>query len=94
MALHFYVYYRVNQPQNAGAAVRGMQAELLARSGVRGRLLSKRDEPGMWMEVYEGVSDAPAFEAELARLSAEMKLEGFLAPGSRRHTECFQEPCA
>ena len=94
MALYYYVYYRVTQPQKAGVAVRGMQSELLVRSGVRGRLLSKRDEPGLWMEVYEGVNDAPAFEAELDSLIAAMKLEGFLAPGSRRHTECFEEPCA
>lgn len=94
MALCYYIYYRVKQPRQAGVAVRRMQSELLARSGVRGRLLTKRDEPGMWMEVYEGVNDAPAFEAELDSLIAAMKLEGFLAPGSRRHTECFDEPCA
>jgi uncharacterized protein DUF4936 len=94
LALCYYVYYRVAQPQQAGIAVRSMQSQLLVRSGVRGRLLSKRDEPGMWMEVYEGVNDAPAFEAELDRLIGAMKLEGFLEPGSRRHTECFEEPCA
>jgi hypothetical protein len=94
LALCYYVYYRVTQPQQAGIAVRGMQSELLVRSGVRGRLLTKRDEPGLWMEVYEGVDDAPAFEAELDSLIAAMNLEGFVAPGSRRHTECFEEPCA
>ena len=85
MALCYYVYYRVTQPEQAGIVV---------RSGVRGRLLTKRDEPGLWMEVYEGVKDAPAFEAELDRLIRAMKLEVFLEPGSRRHTECFEEPCA
>ena len=94
MALCYYVYYRVARPQQAGVAVRGTQSQLLLRSGVRGRLLSKRDEPALWMEVYEGVNDAPTFEAELGRLAAAMKLEGLLAPGSRRHTECFEESCA
>lgn len=94
MALCYYVYYRVTQPHQAGIAIRTMQSQLLVCSGVRGRLLTKRDEPGLWMEVYEGVNDAPAFEAELDRLIAAMKLEGFLEPGSRRHTECFEEPCA
>ncbi len=94
MALCYYVYYRVTQPQRAGAAVRSMQSQLLVRSGVRGRLLSKRDEPGLWMEVYEGVNDAPAFEAQLGSLTAETKLEDYLEPGSRRHTECFEELCA
>lgn len=94
MPFCYYVYYRVTQPQQAGVAVRGMQSELLARSGIRGRLLTKRDEPGMWMEVYEGVNDAAAFEAELERLIAATRLDGFLEPGRRRHTECFEEPCA
>ena len=94
MTLSYFVYYRVTQPQLARIAVRGMQSELLAISGVNGRLLSKRDEPGLWMEVYEGVRDASTFEAELDRLIAAMKLEGFLEPGSRRHTECFEDPCA
>jgi len=94
LTLCYYVYYRVTQPQQAGTAVRDMQSQLLIRSGVRGRLLIKRDEPGLWMEVYEGVNDAPAFEAELDRLIAATKLEGFLAPGSRRHSECFEESCA
>lgn len=94
MALCYYIYYRVAQPQQAGVAVRDMQSELQVRSGVRGRLLTKRDEPEMWMEVYEGVNDAPAFEAELDRLIAATKLVGFLAPGSRRHTEYFEESCA
>ncbi len=71
-----------------------MQSELLASCGVRGRLLTKRDEPGLWMEVYEGVNDAPGFEAELQRLIAATKLDSFLEPGSRRHIECFEEPCA
>jgi hypothetical protein len=94
LTLCYYVYYRVTQPQQAGAAVRDMQSQLLVRSGVRGRLLIKRDEPGLWMEVYEGVNDAPAFEAELDRLITTTKLERFLAPGSRRHSECFEESCA
>lgn len=94
MAFSYFVYYRVTQPQLAGIALRAMQAELLARSGIGGRLLSKHGEPGLWMEIYEGVSDAPAFEAELDRLTAAMNIERFIEAGSRRHTECFVDPCA
>ena len=36
------------------------------RCGVRGRLLTKRGEPNLWMEVYEGVQDGGLFESALA----------------------------
>lgn len=94
MPFCYYIYYRVIKPQQAGVAVRGMQSELQARSGIPGRLLTKRNEAGLWMEVYEGVKDASVFEAELDRLIAATKLERFLAAGSRRRIECFEEPCA
>jgi hypothetical protein len=94
LAFSYFVYYRVTQPQLAGIAVRAMQSELLANSGISGRLLTKHGDPELWMEVYEGVSDAPSFKAELDRLIAAMKIEGFIEAGSRRHTECFVDPCA
>lgn len=88
MASDFYVWYRVGE-DDAGAelAVRTMMARLACRTGVPGRLLKKRDEPRLWMEVYAGVADAEAFERRLAQALDEFDVEMFL-DGPRR-AECF-----
>jgi hypothetical protein len=88
LAFNFYVWYRVARDEGAAdVAVRGMMARLGCRAGVAGRLLRKRDEPGLWMEVYEGVADADVFERRLAQALDEFDVEMFL-DGPRR-TECF-----
>jgi hypothetical protein len=88
LAFNFYVWYRVAQDEGAAdVAVRGMMARLGCRTGVTGRLLKKRDEPRLWMEVYEGVSDAGAFEHRLAQALDEFDVEMFLE--GTRHSECF-----
>jgi hypothetical protein len=66
-----------------------MQSALDARTGVAGRLLTKRDEPLLWMEIYEEVEDGPRFEAALETAVAEHAVEAMLQTGSRRRTECF-----
>ncbi|HUL40846.1 MAG TPA: DUF4936 family protein [Burkholderiales bacterium] len=90
MTLNFYIYYRV---EAAGAAVletriREMQATLRDRTGIAGRLIKKRGDALLWMEVYENVA-AESFEAALARVVEEHHIRQFLEPGSQRHTECF-----
>lgn len=93
MPLAFFVYYRVD-PSAADSAREqvGMLFERLQqRCGVRGRLLTKHDEPNLWMEVYEGVADGARFEAALRAEAASAGLETALLPGDRRHLECFQE---
>jgi quinol monooxygenase YgiN len=80
---HYYVYYRVDPARLD--ELRGAIAQLLARieraTGVRGRWLRRRDEPTTFMEVYEGVADAAAFETLLESESAALGLE--------RHVEKF-----
>lgn len=86
---HYYIYYRVGE-KNADEAevlVRSMQSRLACRSGVAGRLLKKRDEPGLWMEVYEDVSEPERFERLLDQAVDEFYLAMFLE--GVRHTECF-----
>jgi hypothetical protein len=58
------------------------------RTGVKGRLLARRDEPATWMEVYEGVDDASDFGRALDALAARHGVLAFVEDG-RRHTERF-----
>jgi Domain of unknown function (DUF4936) len=91
--LAFYVYYRVD-PMAVGEArarVDKLFDRLQQRCGVRGRLLTKRDEPNLWMEAYEGVDDGALFEAALRTEAASLDLEAVLLPGDRRNLEAFVE---
>lgn len=89
MSLNYYIYYRVSEKEagEAETLVRSMQARLACRSGVAGRLLKKRDEPGLWMEVYEGVVEPARFERLLDQAVDEFDLAMFL--DGTRHSECF-----
>jgi len=64
-----------------------MMVRLACRSGVAGRLLKKRDEPVLWMEIYTDVADPVRFEHLLRQVVDEFDVEMFIA-GARR-TECF-----
>jgi hypothetical protein len=84
----FFVWYRVNQDdRETETAVRSMMARLACRSGVAGRLLKKRDEPGLWMETYVDVADPVCFEHLLRQVVDEFDVEMFI--DGKRTTECF-----
>jgi hypothetical protein len=87
----YYIYYRVEPARAtvAEARVRELQTALDCRTGVAGRLLKKRDDPHLWMEVYEEVEDPARFEETLAQLVEEKGLGDLLAPGAERRVECF-----
>ena len=89
----FYVYYRVAAGQETLARHRvdALQNQLVESTGVRGRLMVKRGEPSLWMEVYERVPDPAAFERALETAVSEGRLERVLAVGARRHVECFED---
>lgn len=91
MSLSYYVYYRVESGTEADgrARVRELLARVERGAGVRGRWLRKRDEPLLWMEVYEAVTDAAAFEAALSHACEASGIEAVLAPGSQRKVERF-----
>ena len=91
--LGYYIYYRVAPEHAAGleARVRTLQSALAAETTIAGRLMKKRGEPLLWMEVYEGVGDAAGFEQALERLAQEHRVAEALQPGSQRRTECFQQ---
>lgn len=86
---HYYIYYRVAEKNalEAELLIRSMLARLSCRSGIHGRLLKKRDEPGLWMEVYENVNDSQCFERLLDQAEDEFDIAMFL--DSARKQECF-----
>lgn len=88
--LHYYIYYRV-QPEHRAAvdtAVKQIQTDIAANCGVNGRLLKKRDEPNLWMEIYEYVSST-AFEEVLALAENKAGIAALLGGDGLRHRECF-----
>ena len=89
----FYVYYRIDLDDQAAyeAQVSAMQARLNCSVGISGRQMKSCSDPAMRMEVYAGVSDADTFLAALEQAVARFEVDIFLAPGERRHVECFSE---
>jgi len=86
---HFYVWYTVRGDlHGAVEAVGALFDAIERRTGVKGRLLARRDEPATWMEVYEGVADASDFGRALDALATRHGVLAFVEDG-RRHTERF-----
>ena len=91
MSPGYYIYYRValERADEARRVVAAIQDEVLKHTGVRGRLLRRRDDPATWMEIYDDVADEKAF---VASLSAAVERQGFqrlIVPGSSRIAEIF-----
>jgi hypothetical protein len=89
----YYIYYRVDAAKNGpcAVAVEYLLDAVHKKTGVQGRVMKKRNEPLLWMEVYENVTDEAGFEWELAEAVAGSGISNLLQPGSGRHTECFSE---
>ncbi len=62
---------------------------ILRETGIEGRVLKKRNEPLLWMEIYENVEDDAKFEWALAEAAAASGIARLLQDGSSRHIECF-----
>ena len=64
------------------SAVQRLFSEVERKCSVRGRWMRRRDDPTTYMEVYEDVSDAAAFEEVLEREGAKLgvprRLERFV----------------
>lgn len=92
MAYSYYVYYRMDQNRTADGekAVLQVLDAVKQATGVTGRLLKKRSEPTLWMEVYENVRDDATFESELAAAVARLKMEKYLEADATRRVECFE----
>lgn len=86
---HYYVWYQVDgDMRSALSTVARLQSELAARTGARGRLLARADDPRTWMEIYENIQDENAFDAALAAAVAAADAQA-IAAGGTRHTERF-----
>lgn len=90
---HYYIYYRVDaiDTLTLEPLVGSMQARLECRTKVAGRLLKQRENSLLWMETYENVSEPARFESALDEVVAQFEIEMFLAAGSRRVMECFED---
>ena len=92
MAWSFYIYYRVD-PAKAGLCeprVRELFKLVHKATGVQGRLMTKRGEANLWMEVYENVPDESKLEFEVADAAGQLRIQDFLQGGGR-HVECFRD---
>ncbi len=91
---HYYIYYpvRIGLETDLARALYNAQAELQAHTGIPGRFLRKADDPWTWMEIYENVTDVPAFDAALEQTIERHGLLRFVDEGACRHTERFI-PC-
>jgi len=92
MAYSYYIYYRVAPTHAGNCELRVLElfSALKQSTTIAGRLLKKRSEPLLWMEVYENVRDDAKFELELQQATAQLKLGECLQEGSSRRLECFE----
>jgi hypothetical protein len=92
MAYSYYVYYRVGADHSGACEARVLElfTNIQQTTGVTGRLLKKRSEPLLWMEVYENVRDDAKFELALQQAVSQLKLTDCLQDASDRRTECFE----
>ena len=81
--MNYYVYYKIDAAHlpNIRLSVEVLFKKIKAEQGVQGRWMRRRDDSSTYMEVYEGVKDAQAFEALLEREGAKL--------GFARKLECF-----
>jgi len=92
MTYSYYIYYRVDPARAAECEprIRQLLAAVREATGVEGRLMRKRGESNLWMEIYLHVDDDSKFEWELAEAVGRLKVQDFLMPGTPRHVECFE----
>lgn len=90
--VHYYVWYRVSGDlASAQRIVAALQDDVALHSAVRGRLLTRRDDPTTWMEIYEHVEAPAAFEHALGAATLRHDA-GAIAHNAARHVEAFVAP--
>jgi hypothetical protein len=91
MSWNYYVYYRVDAAKTGpcAVAIEFLLDAMKRETGIAGRVLKKRNEPLLWMEIYENVEDEAKFEWALAEAATASGIANLLQAGSSRHVECF-----
>ena len=92
MAFSYYIYYRVDTAKAAACKprIKELFAAVQKATGIPGKLMRKRGESNLWMEIYLNVTDDAKFEWELADAVGRLNVQEFLLPGTPRHLECFE----
>jgi len=90
-AASYFVYYRVSAARRdeMGRLAEALFAALERETGVRGRLMRRRDDPGTYMEVYENVPEAARFETLLEQQVSRLGIARCLVADAARRTEIF-----
>ncbi len=89
---HYYIYFRIpsERASDIEVAIQRIQFAVKAQLGVSGRLLKKRNEPNLWMEVYENLPEKSGFEDALRLAEDQTGIAALLEVGEKRHIECFE----
>jgi hypothetical protein len=83
--LNYYVYYKVDAARLPALrlSIENLFTSVKAKFKTQGRWLRRLDDQSTYMEVYEGVEDAAAFEAfmekETKHLGLERRVERFIS---------------
>ena len=86
--VHYFVWYRINaDAAEVRGAVNSVVHDVALACAVTGKLFVRRDDTHTWMEAWEPVPDAAAFEAALATAVARHGLDGMI--DGVRHVERF-----
>ena len=92
MTVSCYVYYRVapDHIAEASRAARQTVEQMRSLTGVDGQLMTKVNEPLLWMEVYEDIGDEAAFLSTMCKCVEQTNLARWLQGERQRHTEIFR----
>lgn len=75
--MNYYVYYKVDAARLPALrlSIENLFRSVKARFKTQGRWMRRLDDESTYMEVYEGVADAAAFEAFIAKETRDLGLE-------------------
>jgi hypothetical protein len=90
-AASYFVYYKIRAArlEELRRLVEKLFAAVERETGVRGRWMHRRDDPGTYMEVYENVREAARFETLLEQQVSRLGISRCLAVDAARRTEIF-----